>query len=365
MNRLTHRDLLQLSHVCAHWRAHARGTPSFWRKIDFDLTFWSSKMLPLVETALQHSAPAPLQVRIGAPEEIVVDRHLLELVVQHCSRWQTATFCMDFSFFKTCPSWKAPTSGGPDPEALMASAAVQLFSVAPRLVEFAFAGPAKALRSLPWNQLRRFEDLDVYGYEFADTLSVLQYFRPGIQFELRRLMFFAEALIGADFTHPPFTSHLAALVVKFSFHSPSALPDVLDRLTLESIKHLEVASINYASTNYAHSSTDDYPHSLPIPWDQPAFQRFCVRSGYGTTLTVLYLLHVALLPADLLAAAAELPALTELIVADYWVDPSGLVPEHVLLTDEVFRALTWNDTPQQLLTSEPSQARLPHAPQLR
>ncbi|KAJ7483433.1 hypothetical protein FB451DRAFT_1364363 [Mycena latifolia] len=348
MNRLTRRDLLQLSHVCAHWRAHALGTPAFWRQIDLDLMFWSSKMLPLVETALQRSARAPLQVRIGAPEEIVVDRRLLELIVQHCTRWQTATFCMDFSFFtslsaahQNLPLLESVYISGPiddaaDPEALKASAAVQLFSVAPRLVEFTFAGPAKALQSLPWGQLRRFEYLDVYGFEFADALSILPCFPPGLQFELRRLMFSLEDLNGVDFTHPPFTSRLAALAVEFSAHSPSALSHVLDQLTLQSLKLLEVASANYRD-------------SLPILWDQPAFQRFCARSGCGTTLTVLYLLHVALLPADLLATVAELPALTELVVADHWVDPSGLVPEHVLLTDEVFRALAWNATPQQLL----------------
>ncbi|KAJ7114045.1 hypothetical protein C8R44DRAFT_553372, partial [Mycena epipterygia] len=66
LNRLTRRDLLQLSQVCAHWRALVLGTPVFWRAVDLDMMFWSHKMLPLVQKALERSGSSPLQIRIGA-----------------------------------------------------------------------------------------------------------------------------------------------------------------------------------------------------------------------------------------------------------------------------------------------------------
>ncbi|KAJ6504493.1 hypothetical protein DFH09DRAFT_1201273 [Mycena vulgaris] len=344
LHRLIRHDLLQLAQVCAHWRAQALGTPAFWRVIDLDMMFWSSKMLPLVRTALNRSARSPLQVRIGAPEDVVMDRHLLELVVQHCSRWQTALFCMEFSFFASLSAVKGNLPlletvyiSGPtnetDPEAPLASAAMELFSVAPRLIEIAFSGPAKALRHVPWSQLRRFEYVDVRGSELSTALSILRYFPPGMQFELRRLMS-CPVHRSVEFTLTPFASDLISLVVEFGSHSSSALADVLDRLTLPSLVSLEVLSLHYPVS--------------PIIWDQSAFQRFCARSKCGASLTTLYLLHVALPPADLLASLASLPALTALVIADHWVD-SGAIQEHVLLTDEVFRRLVWTDALHQLL----------------
>ncbi|KAJ7147682.1 hypothetical protein C8R43DRAFT_1129598 [Mycena crocata] len=341
INRLIRRDLLRLAQVCAHWRAQALGTAIFWRILHVDLMFWSHKMLPLVQTVLDRSASAPLQVRIGAPDATAVDRSLLELVAQHCNRWETAMFSMDFNSTLMSQTLSVIRGNLPllqtlhitgaaaahDPEQMARTMA--LFADAPRLVDVTYTGPAKALQNLPWRQLKRFEYLDVHSSELSDALSILPRLPSNLQFELRRLWFPSgiRAPQSSDPFPPIVKSNLKDLVIELDSPSSSGLPEVLSRLTLPSIESLEVVSLYYPKS--------------PILWDLSAFTRFCARSRCGGTLTSLYLLHAALTPPDLLATLSELPAVEVLVVADHQAVPA--VAEHVALTDEVFRRLVWQE----------------------
>ncbi|KAJ6580811.1 hypothetical protein B0H19DRAFT_1112475 [Mycena capillaripes] len=337
IKRLAHYDLLQLAHVCAHWHALALGTPALWRELDMDLFFWSQKMLPFVQKVLERSASSPLQVRLGAPDAVTVDSSLLELIAQHCSRWKAALFYMDFAFYTSfssihghLPLLECAHLAGlvePDDSAqAIATAAVELFSIAPRLVDVTYAGPAKALQSLPWTQLKRFEYLDVHSFEISDALSVLQYFPPGMEFVLRRMrMLFPSGLLSEEPTPTQRASDLTELTVEFASHSAGAIANILRRLILPCLVHLEVMSVDYKDSHH------------PITWDHPAFQAFCLRSGCHKTLTTLYLLHVALSPAELLDCLAGLTVLEALVVADHPAVADK--PEHVLLTDDVLRRL--------------------------
>ncbi|KAJ7654594.1 hypothetical protein DFH06DRAFT_1202823 [Mycena polygramma] len=346
IHRLARRDLMQLAHVCAHWRALVLGTPAFWRIIDVDLMFWSHKMLPLVQTALTRSASTPLFLRLGAPEDVAVDRSLLELVAQHSSRWQAVGICMDFPFYSSLSSIRgnlpllesAHIAGVVDPDDVihtteMANAAVKLFSVAPRLAEVTYTGPPLALKFLPWIQLKRFEYLDLLLTELSDALSALQYFPPGMQFELRRLL--CQPDPGDEFIPPPTVSNLTDFIVEFAFPCSDAIAYILNRLTLPCLSYLELLSLNYKDA--------------PLTWNQPAFHAFYMRSGCHKTLTSLFLLHVAISPDELLDCVADLRALQGLVVADH-PSVSGK-PEHILLTDEVFRGLaeTGSDSEPRLL----------------
>jgi hypothetical protein len=245
---------------------------------------------------------------------------------------------MDFSFYTSlsCVRGNLPLlegvhlAGLPDQDdsaqlISIATAAVELFSVAPRLVDVTYSGPARALKRLPWKQLKRFEYLDVQRSELSDALSVLQYFSPGMQFELRRL-FFPPALPGEVLIPPPVVSDLTDLIIEFATHSSGGIAEILRRLTLPCLCSLEVVSLYYEDP--------------PITWDQAAFQRFCRRSECHKTLTTLYLLHATIASNELLDCLAELRALEALVVADHRAVAATLQPEHVLLTDEVFHRLT-------------------------
>jgi hypothetical protein len=228
IKRLTHHDLLRLAQVCVHWRALALGTPAFWRVLEMDLAFWSPKMLPLVHTALERSANSPLVVRIGAPELADIDRSLLELIAQHCDRWQAVLFYVSFASYGFISSIRgnlpllecAHIVGDWDDSAQMASmatAALGLFAVAPRLVDVTYAGPAKALQDLPWKQLQRFEYPDLHHSELSGALSVLQYFPPSMHFELRRLMSLPTHLTeGLVLVPQPVVSDLTDLTIEFA-----------------------------------------------------------------------------------------------------------------------------------------------------
>ncbi|KAF7345505.1 F-box domain-containing protein [Mycena venus] len=316
INRLNHHDLLQLAHVCAHWRALALGTPAFWRVLDLDLMFWSHKMLPLVQTALERSANSPLVVRIGAPDNVAVDRSVLELIAQHSGRWQAALFYMDFTPYTSLSAIRGnlPSPGVP--------------SHSPRLIDVTYTGPAMALKCLPWKQLTRFEYPDLHRDDLSAALSVLQYFPPAMTFELRRLV--SPVSLDGEALLPPVVSDLTELTIEFSFHSSGSIADVLQRLTLPCLSSLDVAVWLYGE-------------SPPVSWDQTAFQRFCMRSACHKTLTTLYILHVAISAEDLLDCLGELKALKALVVADH--PTIGDVPEKILLTDELFRRLAEEESP--------------------
>ncbi|KAJ6465210.1 hypothetical protein C8R47DRAFT_1155352 [Mycena vitilis] len=346
IHRLTRHDLMQLAHVCAHWRALVLGTPAFWRIIDVDLMFWSHKMLPLVQTALTRSASTPLLLRLGAPEGVDIDRSLLEMVAQHSNRWQAVGICMDFPFYTSLSSIRgnlpllesAHIAGVVDPDDVlhtteMAKAAVKLFSVAPQLTEVTYTGPPQALEFLPWIQMKRFEYLDLLLTELSEALSALQYFPPGIQFELRRLL--CQPDPGDEFIPPPTVSDLTDFIVEFAFPCHDAIAYILNRLTLPCLSYLEFLSLNYKDA--------------PLTWNQPAFHAFYMRSGCHKTLTSLFLLHVAISPDELLDCVTDLRALQGLVIADH-PSVSGK-PEHILLTDEVFRRLahTGSDSEPSLI----------------
>jgi hypothetical protein len=208
----------------------------------------------------------------------------------------------------------------------MATAAVGLFAVAPRLVDVTYAGPAKALQDLPWKQLQRFEYPDLHHSELSGALSVLQYFPPSMHFELRRLMSLPTSLTeGLALVPQPVVSDLTDLTVEFAWHTSGAMADTLQRLTLPSLSSLEVAVVS------------PYKWNPPVVWNQMAFHRFCMRSESYKTLRTLFLLHVAITPADLYECLSELKVLREFVVADH--PAVGDTPEHVLLTDQVFRRL--------------------------
>ncbi|KAJ7173426.1 hypothetical protein C8R46DRAFT_1255597 [Mycena filopes] len=356
IHRLTHHDLTQLAQVCAYWRALAWGTPTFWRALDLDMKFWSNKMLPLVQTALERSANSLLHVRIGAPD-VPVDHTLLDLVAQHSVRWQAGLFYMDFEFFASlapirgnlplleCAHIIPGISDSSEKLQALAIAAVELFSDAPRLFDLTYSGPAKGLKSLPWKQLKRFEYIDLRRTDLTDALSVMKYFPPGLQFELRRICFHSGTPPGRDALQiipppAPIESNLADLTIEFAYHMPGGVAELLQRLTLPCLSFLEVALAYYK----------DYP---PITWDHAAFMRFSARSECGKTLTTLYLLHVALSGDELLECLAELKVLTALVVADHpaFIDHHRTADEHLLLTDGVFRRLAERavDTQQQHL----------------
>ncbi|KAK7008440.1 F-box domain-containing protein [Favolaschia claudopus] len=265
IHRLTNRDLMRLGHVCAYWRVLVLETPAFWRALDLDLKFWSPKMLPLVQTRLERSGNSSLLMRLGAPETVAVDDSLLQMVAQHSSRWHAALFYMDFASYSAL----SPYIGNlPLLECLFANA--------PYLRDVTYIGPAKALKSLPWSQIQRFEYLYLHSLELTGL-------------ELRRLMYHQVVIIALDdlaqiMNPQPMVSQLTRLTVEYALHFYGAINDVLKRLTLPSLTCLEFVVWQY----------NEMP---PLRWDQPAFHEFCVRSNSHQTLTTLFIQHVALTPA--------------------------------------------------------------------
>ncbi|KAJ7065491.1 hypothetical protein C8F01DRAFT_1125767 [Mycena amicta] len=341
IHRLTRRELMTLAQVCAHWRTLAFGTPSFWRTIDLDLMFWSHKMLPLVEETLDRSGNSLLQIRLGAPDGITVDSMLLKLVAKHSARWQAVLLCMDFAFGTALSEIRGnlprleyihlagliDQDGADAAQTLSAAtAAVALITDAPSLIDVAYTGPVKALDSLPWCQLERFEFFDVHLLELNEALSVLKYFPPGLQFDIRRL-FVPHIQSDAAYTALPVTQrhcdNLTSIIIELQSSTGLGIEEVLNRVTLPALTHLEATSIYYPAA------------PGPLLWNNTSFQLASARSGWDKTLTSLYLFHVLLCPAELLSTLEGLPRLSVVVIADH-------APQTILLNDDVLHALVWD-----------------------
>ncbi|KAF7296428.1 F-box domain-containing protein [Mycena chlorophos] len=342
IHRLTHRELLIMGQVCAHWRAIALGTPSFWRIIDLDLMFWSHKMLPLVEESLARSANSLLHLRLGAPDNITVDSSLLKLLARHSSRWQAVLLCMDFSFSAALAEIKGNLprleyihlaglidQDGADIALALehATAAVSLIADAPSLVDVAYTGPVRALDALPWSQLERFEYFDVHLHELNEALSVIKHFPPGLQFDIRRLFMPHIHTTQSNPLGLPVTRHysenLHSMIIELQSSTGLGIEEVLNRVTLPALTHLEATSIYYPAT------------PGPLLWNQESFQAASYRSDWAKSLTSLYLFHVLLRPAELLSTLTSLPRLSVVVVADH-------APNEVLLNNDVLQALVWD-----------------------
>ncbi|KAK7002310.1 hypothetical protein R3P38DRAFT_3042306 [Favolaschia claudopus] len=87
----------QLGHICRRWRAIAIGFPPLWSKITLHIsdshTLNTGSPFEKVETQLYRSINAPLEFTLASTTMgIISDAQIpksLDLVIQHCERWQT------------------------------------------------------------------------------------------------------------------------------------------------------------------------------------------------------------------------------------------------------------------------------------
>ncbi|KAJ7453147.1 hypothetical protein FB451DRAFT_1520288 [Mycena latifolia] len=334
-------DMLLLSHVCTQWRTLVMGTPKLWANITVCGADWPddpTRPLELLRTLIERGEHHPLTLRVDlaalpqSTAEIVLD-----LVVEHCERWQSVSFAMDMDI--SILSRMYPIKGRVGmlerlemqfwmSQADSADIDLTVFETAPRLTHVRFGDlNLRGCLKLPWMQLRSF----IYQYEqrqdIAASLALMRNLHPETAFELRA---FDAWMHNLPLALPPLTATLSSFLIapctrRDPHEAVQALGDLLNCLTLP---HLSRFSIDRVLPPMFRNA---------IFWPMNQFESLSMRSSFGDTLRTLELVHVIITEDELLRTLASLPSLERLVIADQHDIHEH--SDHTLITDALLRGL--------------------------
>ncbi|KAJ7438938.1 hypothetical protein B0H11DRAFT_2103462 [Mycena galericulata] len=355
MDRLVQRPLMNLSQVCARWRAIVMGTPSFWTQIQLDGLLLRthttlSRTHPLADQAmkflqstLQRGGDLPLTVRVTNDTTSPLDQYrpALELLAQHSKRWRFAEISCSFAelqYFSHAKG-KLPLletlylniqEAGAEP--------ISMFEVAPRLRNLFIAGDPLPHVSRPSS-----EQLQVIGYTnlaSTDIATAVSSMSALSQMNTFHLQFFLDdwteiRSANIQLAITPTASDIRCLLVEvegefYRRHCQQALDEIVASLTLPHLEELKFRS-------------KEYPR-FPLVWTQTPFLSLSTRSAFHDHLHSLSIADVHITEVQLLQCLITLPSLRQLEISDH-IRLRGRGVNFVLITDSLLRALTWTPEP--------------------
>ncbi|KAJ7453193.1 hypothetical protein FB451DRAFT_1520400 [Mycena latifolia] len=343
MKSLSKWDMLLLSQVCAQWRAIVMETLKFWSDIVVCGNRWSenpTRPLHLLRTSLERGARHPLTLSMDlsdVPDSIV---HIaLDLVVEHCERWQSVSFFVDMDITVLQRMRQIRGRLGmlerlefhfllSEMDGVVDDTDLAVFENAPRLHHVHFGNlDLPPCPKLPWKQLRSF----IYQYygdeDIAASLALLRNVCPETTFELRD---FDPWGLDLPLALPPLTAkvfsfRIAPCTRRDPHEAVQALGDLLNSLTLPQL---------------CEFSIDRMPNQLrnAIYWPLNQFESLAMRSSFRDTLRSLELRHVIVTEGELFGFLASLASLERLVIADQ--HNIYRHPDHILITDALLLGLT-------------------------
>ncbi|KAJ7615226.1 hypothetical protein DFH06DRAFT_1239900 [Mycena polygramma] len=322
-DRSSQSHLLRLSQVSSHWHDIIMQTPWLWATIALDCpepNDQANRTTALLSRSLERSGSCPLAVGCVGNS---MDGGALELLAQHCARWQTADIYLNkaaadsFSSARgNFPNLKRLQIGGFGPRS-------NLFSTASKLTHVTLAISQGMVPDLPWAQLRQ---VDFYFYqdpsEIHSILAIMGSCSSGSVFNVYRLDLNSLA------HQPPLAavvSDIQALCLSLD-GSGARLGEILEALTLPCLQKLTIRSCYH--------------------WPRDHFPAFASRSSFPSGLTSLSLHDTVISEDDLAACLSEMDALGELFIQD--IGDNG-IREHMLVTDSLLQRLTWTADPSCLV----------------
>ncbi|KAJ7615189.1 hypothetical protein DFH06DRAFT_1239777 [Mycena polygramma] len=317
--RSSQSHLLQLSQVSSRWHDIIMRTPWLWATIVCPQPDSRVKRTTaLLSRSLDRSGSCLLAVGcVGSS----MDGGALELLAQHCARWQTADIYLNkaaedsFSSARgNFPNLERLQIGGFGPRPN------DLFSTASKLTHITLAISGGMVPDLPWAQLRQ---VDFYQdtSEIQFILAIMGSCSSGCVFNVYRLDLDSLA------HQPPLTavvSDIQALCLSL-YDRGARLGKILEALTLPCLQKLTLRSCYH--------------------WPRDRFPAFASRSSFHRELTSLFLHDTIISEDDLAVCLFEMNVLSELFIQDIHEH----VHEHVLVTDSFLQRLAWTADPSCLV----------------
>ncbi|KAK7053609.1 hypothetical protein R3P38DRAFT_2601331 [Favolaschia claudopus] len=333
LDRITHRYILDLAHVCSRWYHVAMATPRLWSMFVVDAECWkrckapASTLLALLESALDRGKNHPLDVtlRVGSYHDGADDA--LELFVKHAHRWRE----LDLYSIGYPPEWlSAAGTGSLDClEQLFFRAMrkndnswedVEIFQHAPRLTKVEFKGLPASLPKLPWAQIKACTHF--FARDYRCRYQPLTILRNAANHSLYKLVLdLRDRSLATESWDLEISSEVEDLQIWFSTYNSVVTGKFFDCLTLPRVQELAL----------------HVAHDFPAPvWACDNFLALAERSGFSSSLFTLTLHQVRVTDTDLLRCLEVLPRLTWLEISD--CSTEGVV----VITDTLLQGLIYN-----------------------
>jgi len=310
------RTPLLLSQICPKWRETALATPRLWNRLFLQITPNATAVLTeLVQTWLTRSSGCPLKAYVFWEEPPVSISHpVLDLLADHCERWQTMFFYMPYIAFKgltrirkRLPLLRELSIGTQDDEPPSSEhiGKIDVFSHAPRLRSLEGVNFCPLIFKFPWSHITHVPMMEVTIDEAIDVLLQTAnlaeghfIFVGGARAYGQRVRVQHETLRNFTIMTPPRGERVD-------------LRALFPQLSFPRLEELRICNLQ-----------------------SPFCAEFIAFLGRLRGLQTLHLRKAGLTDAQLVQGLAQLPSLTALIV---YATPGG-VP---IVTDELLAALTW------------------------
>ncbi|KAF9254438.1 hypothetical protein L218DRAFT_493840 [Marasmius fiardii PR-910] len=309
---------IQLSMVCGRWRDIVRSTPSLWSSISIDFVAWTKDfhvLNQLTECFMEQSKQSPLKLSIHFPEasfddpesDVAQARPALNILVQHCSRWESVNLLMfpAFHYFNILapirghlPSLKYLSLFDPDTGGWVEDL-ITIFDSCPLLRRLAIRDPLGPLEKLPlpWAQLIVLALTDSYGSPALEFLSRC----PGVeQLSLSHVGDVAEG--EEDYDGHVISDKVKSLAISHA-EEQCEVDDILRHSTFSKMTALTVGG------NSARH-TKEWP-----AWDGTHLEAFILRSS--CIVTTLQLKTIPITDTQTLSLLQLLSTLESLEIEEY------------------------------------------------
>ncbi|KAJ7038786.1 hypothetical protein C8F04DRAFT_348604 [Mycena alexandri] len=341
--RLAHAPLLTLSQVCVRWHNIALGTPALWACIELEGPLWTAPhrfedIMALLQSALERSANHPLAITVtnDYPAHVSVHAPALNLLAQHCRRWQRAEFNCPFSDLVHLSSVKNNLPCLRFLEVFCwAGDGIDFFTIfenAPQLKHVDFSGNTEIIGSsslLPLEQLVEVRSVECIVEEPPAIVALMHRLSQAATLWMHLSPGESDDDVDFSFTDPPVTSGIGGFVLELSEFLPQVAGRALDKV----FAHLTLPSLATLQFDVAKDSP-----GLPLPWPHSTFISLSRRSLFHAHLRDLDLQNVIIQEAELLESLVELPALKVLYIADHLRITLDNSVEQVLVTNTLLTA---------------------------
>ncbi|KAF8145768.1 hypothetical protein K438DRAFT_1735266 [Mycena galopus ATCC 62051] len=317
--------------VCFSWYNTVMATPCLWANIEVDL---EDTNFTLLARSLDRSARCLLAIHLNVVEGEI--QPVFELLGGCADRWRIADLYIGDD---ACPFLLHVRGNLPRLERLGlgggGTPGIDTFEMAPNLTHVTLCHGDGPLPKLPWTQLR---EVTYYSSDpsyisnkvMVDHLGSMSRCSSQCEFNLYDFNV-------SDFTLP--ISALASVRVQSDIpvlrlallddesdeHSRQALGEILRVLTLPCLQVLHFHSSNLR----------------PLFWPRDDFLALSLRSSFHNTLTKLFLYDMVIAQNELVRCLSEMKSLRELFIQDVPGDTGSNRPDHILITDSLFRRIAW------------------------
>ncbi|KAK7053611.1 hypothetical protein R3P38DRAFT_2851233 [Favolaschia claudopus] len=335
LDRVSHRHVLKLAHVCSRWYRVATNTPKLWSTIAVDADCWpkcrvpKSTLFALIESSLERGRNHPLTLKIRASRFYNGAERSLELFLKHAHRW------FDVEILSVNPPPQCLLAETPrldrlkrlyfdSPPGGHSWKDTHIFQDAPHLTELEFHAPPSALPKLPWSQIQTCTQLWSSSDDPHLNLEVLRH--------ASRTSTYRFVLDLRNGPNEPWNSDISSEVqslhIWFSTVELRTTGFFFDSLTLPCLQGLSLCLPR--------------PGYMPFPpWAENNFLALAERSQFCDTLSNLTIHAMLVTDTELLRCLGVLPRLTYLDIADCILDDDTPAPHPPLITDKLLLALVY------------------------